>query len=285
MIDFEKINGVHLIAEIGINHNGDLKIATRLIDAARSIGWNGVKFQKRTPSICVPEAQKNIPKSTPWGDMTYIEYKEKIEFGKDEYDFIDKYCKQEINPIEWSASIWDKESLNFIMNYEIPYIKIPSAMVTNHELIKEASISKIPIIISTGMSTLKEIDDAVNIILKHSFKPCILHTNSSYPAPLKDLNLSLIPMYKKRYDCTIGYSGHEYGVEPSVLAVALGAKVIERHVTIDRDMWGTDQKSSLSITGMDNLFQRIKNVELVIGEPKKIITDGEKEVRKKLSYT
>ncbi len=284
MLDLQNIKKIYLIAEIGINHNGDLSVASRLIDAARSIGWDSIKFQKRTPEVCVPEHQKSLPKKTPWGDMTYLEYKEKIEFGKSEYDYINSYCNQKFNPIDWSASVWDLKSLEFLMQYNIPYIKIPSAMLTNIELITESAKTKLPIIISTGMSTLEEVDNAVNSIIKVADKPCILHSNSCYPAPLQDLNLSLIPMYKKRYDCVIGYSGHEYNVEPSVIAVALGAQVIERHVTLNQKMWGTDQKSSLTITGMENLYNRVSNVDLVIGKPKKIITNGEKEIRNKLGH-
>ena len=282
MLDFEKIKKTYLIAEIGINHNSDISIAKKLIDASHAIGWDCVKFQKRNPDICVPESQKNIIKSTPWGDMTYLEYKKKIELSKNQYDLINEYCLNKEPSIDWSASVWDIPSLNFLLNYNIPYIKIPSAMVTNIKLIKESSKSEKPIILSTGMSTLEEIDKAVNEIAKYTHNICILHSNSCYPAKSKDLNLSLIPFYKERYDYTIGYSGHEYNVEPSVIASALGAKVIERHVTIDKNLWGTDQKSSLSITGMDRLHSRIRDAQISIGKPIKIITDDEKNIRNKL---
>ena len=282
MVNFEKLNEVYLIAEIGINHNGDINLARRLIDAASAVGWNCVKFQKRNPDICVPDDQKLVPKTTPWGDMNYLEYKKKIEFEKKEFDYIDSYCSNKVPLLDWTASVWDLDSLQFLSQYEVPFIKIPSAMLTDTELLVETAKTKKPMIISTGMSTIGEIDNAVNTILKFGDKPCILHSNSCYPAPVEDLNLSIIPFLKERYGCVIGYSGHEYNVEPSVIAVALGAKVLERHITLDHNLWGTDQKASLTITGMDRLFNRIKDVDIMIGKPIKKVTDGEMEIRKKL---
>tara|TARA_A100001011_G_scaffold350338_1_gene389578 strand:- start:1612 stop:2469 length:858 start_codon:yes stop_codon:yes gene_type:complete len=282
MVNFEKLNEVYLIAEIGINHNGDINLARRLIDAASAVGWNCVKFQKRNPDICVPDDQKLVPKTTPWGDMSYLEYKKKIEFEKKEFDYIDSYCSNKVPLLDWTASVWDLDSLQFLSQYEVPFIKIPSAMLTDTELLVETAKTKKPMIISTGMSTIGEIDNAVNTILKFGDKPCILHSNSCYPAPVEDLNLSIIPFLKERYGCVIGYSGHEYNVEPSVIAAALGAKVLERHITLDHNLWGTDQKASLTITGMDRLFNRIKDVDIMIGKPIKKVTDGEMEIRKKL---
>lgn len=282
MLDFEKLENVYLIAEIGINHNGSLDLARRLIDASYAIGWNCVKFQKRNPDVCVPEEQKKIPKSTPWGNMTYLEYKKIIEFEKKEYDYINNYCYDKVPKLDWTASVWDLDSLDFINSYNVPFIKIPSAMLTDLKLLEETAKTGKPMIISTGMSTLEEIDSAVNIILKNGKKPCILHSNSCYPAPVEDLNLSLIPFLKDRYDCVIGYSGHEYNVEPTVVATALGAMVIERHITLGHNLWGTDQKSSLTITGMDRLYNRIKDIDLMIGKPIKTVTKGEMEIRKKL---
>ncbi len=282
MLNFSELKDTYLIAEIGINHNGDINIARRLIDAAAAIGWNCVKFQKRNPDVCVPEEQKSIPRSTPWGDMTYLDYKKRIEFEKKEYDYISNYCSTKIPRLDWSASVWDLDSLDFMLSYNIPFIKIPSAMITDLELLKKTAMSERPVMISTGMSTLKEIDDAVNTILKYGEKPCILHSNSCYPAPIEDLNLSLIPFLKDRYECVVGYSGHEYTVEPSAVAVTMGAQVIERHVTLDHNMWGTDQRASLTITGMDRLYNRIKDIGVMLGKPEKIVTPGEKEIRKKL---
>jgi len=273
----------YLIAEIGINHNGSLDITKKLIDAAYAIGWDCVKFQKRTPDVCVPQKQKTVMKETPWGTMTYLDYKKKIEFEKAEYDEIDSYCKNKSSPFSWTASVWDLESLSFILNYDVPFIKIPSAMITNIQLLEECASCKKNIILSTGMSTIEEIDSAFNIFVKKSNIPILLHTNSTYPAPLDDLNLSLIPFFKERYKCKVGYSGHEYSIEPTVIAAALGADVIERHVTLDHSLWGTDQSSSITITGMDRLFNRIKDLKKIIGKPIKKITDGEIEIRKKLS--
>lgn len=282
MLEFEKINGTYLIGEIGINHNGDIEIIKKLIDASYAIGWNCIKLQKRNPDICIPENQKEEMRSTPWGEMTYLEYKKKIELNNDQYNLINDYCHSKEHPIDWSASVWDLDSLEFLLKYNVPFIKIPSAMITNINLIKEASKSNKPIILSTGMSTLEEIDIAVNEISKNTHNLCILHSNSCYPAKTKDLNLSLIPFYMKRYRYTIGYSGHEYTVEPSVIAAALGAKIVERHITLDKELWGTDQKSSLSITGMDRLYNRIKDAHLSIGKPEKVVTKDEIKIRKKL---
>lgn len=254
-----------LIAEIGINHNGDLQIAKRLIDAAFATGWDSVKFQKRTPDLSVPEKQKDVMRDTPWGRMTYLEYKKKIEFHKKEYDYIDSYCKEK--PIMWSASPWDIPSLEFLLQYDVPYIKIASATITNEELLKKAAESKKPLLVSTGMSTNEEIDRAVDLL-----ETCgegnyiLLHTNSDYPTPLQDLNLKKIETLKKRYHCLVGYSGHEQNVEPSVIAACIGAKVIERHITVSQDMWGTDQKASLSIHAMNMLARRIETIPIMMGD-------------------
>ena len=282
-MNFQNLKTPYFIAEIGINHNGDMNIAKRLIDASFGIGWDCVKFQKRNPDVCVPEYQKGVMRETPWGKMTYLEYKYRVEFEKKDYDFINDYCGQK--PIQWSASVWDLDSLEFLLDYEIPFIKIPSAMLTDNELLKKSAETKKQLIISTGMSTLEEVDNAVNIVMKFGIPPVILHSNSCYPAPIKDLNLRVIPFFIDRYDCTIGYSGHEHSLEPTVAAVILGAKVIERHVTIDHDLWGTDQKSSLTILAMDTLYRRVKDVELYLGKPEKIVTDGELAIRKKLRKT
>lgn len=284
-----KINGqlvgeqqpVYMIAEIGLNHNGDMQIAKKLIDAAFATNWDCVKFQKRTPEICVPEHQKNVMRETPWGRMTYLEYRYKVEFEKKEYDYIDQYCSDK--PIAWTASVWDLKSLEFLLQYNIPFIKIPSAKLTEHEYLVEAAKSGKPVILSTGMSTIDEIDDAVNVLIKNSKDNYILmHTNSSYPAPPEELNLKVIKFLKERYDCIIGYSGHEFDLEPSVIAATIGASIIERHVTIDHNMWGSDQFASLEVHAMDMLRKRIKNIDLILGDGIKKLTEKELEVRKKL---
>lgn len=272
---------VYMIAEIGLNHNGDMQIAKKLIDAAFATNWDCVKFQKRTPEICVPDHQKSVMRETPWGRMTYLEYRYKVEFEKKEYDYIDTYCKAK--PIAWTASVWDLKSLEFLLQYNVPFIKIPSAKLTEHEYLVEAAKSGKPVILSTGMSTIDEIDDAVNVMIKNSKDNYILmHTNSSYPAPPEELNLKVIKLLKDRYDCIIGYSGHEFDLEPTVIAASLGASIIERHVTIDHNMWGSDQFASLEVHAMDMLRKRIKNVDLILGDGIKKLTEKELEVRKKL---
>ncbi len=280
---FKKINLMtepYLIAEIGINHNGNMDIAKKLIDATNACGWHCAKFQKRNPDVCVPDHQKRIERDTPWGKMTYLDYKHKIEFEKNEFDIINKYCIDK--SLEWTASVWDLDSLEFLRDYEIPFIKIPSAHITNNELMIEVSKSGIPIIISTGMSDWKIIDEAVNTIKKHTSDFAILHCNSTYPAPHNELNMRVIPLMKERYDCVIGYSGHEYDLEPTILSVAMGASIVERHITLDHNMWGTDQKSSLEVNGMALLQKRLKDVNLILGSEKKVITESEKPIMKKL---
>tara|TARA_R110002020_G_scaffold37239_1_gene112471 strand:+ start:57274 stop:58122 length:849 start_codon:yes stop_codon:yes gene_type:complete len=280
MVDFGKMKKPYFIGEIGINHNGDLQIAKKLIDAVCACSWDCAKFQKRNPDVCVPEHQKNVPRETPWGTMSYLEYKHRIEFNKKEYDYINNYSKQK--PVDWTASVWDLDSLEFMAQYDLPFLKIPSAKITNLELLSESARTGIPIIMSTGMSELYEVDTAVNEVLKYTDNLVLMHTNSSYPSPESELNLSLIPYYKERYNCVIGYSGHEMDLEPTVVAVALGARVIERHITLSHEMWGTDQKSSLEVVAMDMLYKRVKNIDIMIGEPNKHVTKSEIAIKKKL---
>lgn len=270
----------YIIAEIGINHNGDIKNALRLIDMAALAGCDSVKFQKRNPDVCVPEKQKNKMRETPWGKMTYLEYKHRIEFGKKEYDIIDKYCKEK--GISWSASPWDIESLNFLLQYDLPYIKIPSAMITNPELMWAAAKSGKKVIFSCGMSTLKETDRAVNMMKESGAEFALLHCNSSYPAKLSELNLSCIKTLKDRYDCEVGYSGHEFRLGTSVAAVYLGATIVERHITLDREMWGTDHLSSVEPQGLIKLVKGIRELEIAHGDGKKKLYASEKPYRKKL---
>lgn len=272
---------LYLIAEIGINHNGDMQIAKKLIDAAHATSWDCVKFQKRTPEICVPEAQKHIRRQTPWGEMTYLEYKKRMEFEKTEYDFINEYCKQK--PFDWTTSVWDLPSLKFLLNYDVPFIKIPSAKITELELVKECAKTKKTIFMSTGMSTLEEIDTAVELLEKYSAGDYVLfHTNSTYPTNLSELNLQMITTLKDRYGCIVGYSGHEYEIDPTVISPVFGASVIERHITLDHDMWGTDQKASLEIAGMDRLEKRIRLTKAIVGSGIKAISSDEEKVRVKL---
>jgi N-acetylneuraminate synthase len=272
---------VYLIAEIGINHNGDMQIAKKLIDATWATGWNCAKFQKRAPDLAVPDAQKNVLRQTPWGEMTYLEYKKRIEFEKKEYDYISKYCKEK--PIDWTASVWDLPSLEFLMQYDIPFIKIPSAKITDKTLVGESAKTGKPLFFSTGMSTIEEVDNIVNIAEKYLSKNYVLfHCNSSYPAKLDELNLNMIRTFKERYNCLVGYSGHEDEIMPSTIAPVYGACIIERHITLDHNMWGTDQKASLEIRGMDALARRVHSVRLIAGDGVKVISGEELKVRQKL---
>lgn len=271
----------YFIAEIGINHNGDINVAKRLIDASYAIGWDCVKFQKRTPDIAVPDSQKNVMRSTPWGEMTYLEYKKRIEFEKSEYDYIDDYCKEK--PISWTASPWDMPSLEFLLNYDVPFIKLASATNGNIELIKAACKSGKPILMSTGMCTQEELDKAVSVLEDYSNgEYALMHTNSVYPAPIDNLNLRYITTLKERYNCVVGYSGHEQNLEPTVAAVTLGANIIERHVTLSHNMWGTDQKASLEINAMFMLYHRCIDIIKMMGDGEKKLEEDELAVRKKL---
>ncbi|MDP3954712.1 MAG: N-acetylneuraminate synthase family protein [bacterium] len=280
MIDFKNLKKPYLIAEIGINHNASMQIAKKLIDAAFACNWDCAKFQKKNPDLSVPEHQKNEPKDTPWGHMTYLEYKHRMEFGKEEYDRLDIYCRAK--PIDWTVSVWDLDSLEFIKQYEVPFLKIPSAHLTNHELLLGSCKTGLPIIVSTGMSTLEEIDSAVNLLEEHASQYVLMHCNSSYPANLKELNLNVIPMLKKRYNCVVGYSGHEFGLDSTTMAVAMGAQVIERHITLDHSMWGTDQSASIEPQGMDKLYKQIRAVSWQVGDGEKRVYDSELPIRKKL---
>ena len=280
MVNFNNLTDPYFIGEIGINHNGDMEITKKLIDAVNACGWNCAKFQKRNPDVCVPEHQKNIMRDTPWGRMSYLEYKYRVEFGKENYDYINRYSAEK--PVDWTASVWDIDSLNFLMEYDVPFIKIPSALITEKDLVIESAKTGKQVIMSTGMSTLQEIDTAFDLINKHGKKPVVMHTNSSYPTPRKELNLSLIPFYKERFDCVIGYSGHEPDLEPTVIAVSLGAQVIERHITISHNLWGTDQKASLEVIGMDKLRKRCIDVKEMFGSNEKYVTESELPIRKKL---
>ncbi len=277
----------YIIAEIGINHNGDLKNALRLIDIAAAAGCDAVKFQKRNPDVCVPEHQKNIMRDTPWGQMTYLEYKYKVEFEKAEYDVIDAHCKS--HGIEWSASPWDMDSLEFLNQYDVPFLKVPSAMLTNDELLEGCVASGKRVIFSTGMSTKEEIDHAVMVLRKaklvhnNPHKIGLLHCNSTYPAPINELNLAGIQTLQSEYpDFEIGYSGHEFRLGTTVAAVYLGASIIERHITLDRQMWGSDHLASVEPQGLFKLVSGIRELEQAYGDGIIQVTESEKPVRAKL---
>ena len=273
---------VKIIAEIGINHNGDISMAKKLISMAKNCGCDYVKFQKRNPDICVPENQKKQMRETPWGYISYLDYKKKIEFSKDDYKIIDDYCKEQ--KIEWFASVWDLDSLKFIEQFNVSSHKIASALVTNLELLKEVAKCKKYTFISTGMCELEDIDKAVDIFKKANCEFELMHSVSTYPADEKDLNLSLINFYKKRYNCNVGYSGHEAGISPSVIAAALGASSIERHITLSRSLFGTDQSASVERRGLTELVTVIRKIPIVLGVPQKKMLDAEKPIAKKMRY-
>ena len=271
------MKNTYIIAEIGINHQGDVNIAKKLIDIAAAAGCDAVKFQKRNPDVCVPDHQKDQPRSWQGEDMPYLEYKYKVEFGKEEYDEIDRYCKE--RNIAWSASPWDLDSLEFLMQYDIPFIKIPSAMLTNDELISASVKTNKKIILSTGMSTESEIDHAVSL-LGNNF--ALLHCNSTYPAPVNELNLSAIKTLQEKYNCEVGYSGHEMLLGTTVSSVLLGATIIERHITLDRNMEGSDHSGSVTPHGLFKLVSGVRELEQAYGDGKLIVTESEMPVRKKL---
>ena len=265
-------------AEIGINHNGDINIAKKLIDIASVAGCDFVKFQKRTPELCVPKEQKSVERETPWGKMSYLDYKRKTEFGRAEYDIIDIYCAEK--KISWFASVWDEESVDFMKKYGC-ITKIPSALITNKPLLKSARNAFDYLMISTGMSTEEEIDEAVSI----GNPNLIFHTNSTYPSPVEELNLNYIKwLSEKHQDREIGYSGHEFGLTPTFIAVAMGATWIERHITLDRNLWGSDQMASVEPVGLFKMTKGIRDIEKSIGStkgPRKVM-GGELEKRRSL---
>lgn len=273
---------IFLIAEIGINHNGNVQIAKKIIYNAKIAGFDAVKFQKRNPDICVPEAKKKTLRQTPWGIISYLNYKKKIELNKKQYDEIDRYCKK--IGIDWFASCWDLESLEFIKRYKPKFHKVASAMITNLNLLKAIAKDKKLTFISTGMSTFRDINLAIKIFKKAKCKFVIMHSVAKYPCPDNELNLNLIPVLKKKYRCPIGYSGHESTVTPSLIAATLGAESIERHVTLDRTMWGTDQASSLGFRGMQLLNEFIAIYGSSLGNGKKRISNSEKLKLKDQKY-
>ena len=270
------------IAEIGINHNGDLNLAKKLIDNSIVAGFDAVKFQKRDSDICVPEHQKSKMRITPWGDMTYLEYRKKIEFGKREYDEIDKYCKK--IKIDWFASAWDVNSLKFMKKFNTKYNKVASAMLTHQVLLELIAREKKLTFISTGMSNMKDINNAVKIFKKNKCDFVLMHCVSNYPCQEVDLNLNLIVTLRKKFKCKIGYSGHEHSVSPSLAAWFLGANYIERHITLDRSIYGTDQAASLSEPGIRELTTLLSKFPHMMGDGKKIISKEEKKLIPKFIY-
>jgi N-acetylneuraminate synthase len=272
-------HSVFIIAEIGINHNGSLEIAKKLIDAAFLAGCDAVKFQKRTPELCVPRDQWDVERDTPWGRMSYISYRHKVELGKNEYDEIDRHCRE--RGMMWFASCWDEESVDFINQYSVPCFKAPSATLTDIPLLMKTKETGRPLILSTGMSTMEEIDGTVAELGTDNL--LVAHATSTYPCSALELNLRMIQTLKKKYPSVpIGYSGHETGLAPTWAAVALGATFIERHITLDRAMWGSDQASSVEIGGLVRLVQNIRDIERALGDGIKRVYPSEMSQMKKL---
>jgi len=270
-----------IIAEIGINHNGSLDIAKKLIEEAKDAGCDAVKFQKRTIDIVYPAEVLATPRQSPWGTTTR-EQKEGLEFGKTEYDEIDAYCRK--LGIPWFASAWDIPSQEFLRSYNLPYNKIASAMAAHLEFVDAVASEKKPTFLSVGMCTYEDVDKAVAILRKHGCPFSIMHTVSTYPCAEEDLNLLAMQELRKRYGVPVGYSGHEVSVSPSVMAAALGASVIERHITLDRAMYGSDQAASLEKPGLETLVAQIRKLSAVLGDGVKRVSDAEKAVAGKLRY-
>ncbi len=269
---------VYIVAEIGINHNGDVEIAKRLIDAAKLAGCDAVKFQKRTPELCVPPEQRNIPRETPWGLITYMEYRYKVEFGYEQYAEIDRYCKQQ--GIAWFASCWDIPSVDFIEQFNPPCYKVASASLTDDALLKRINDTGKPVLLSTGMSTMEEIRHAVSLI--DPDRLIIMHSTSTYPCPPAELNLRMIQTLAREFGLLVGYSGHEVGLQTTYAAVVLGACVVERHITLDRAMWGTDQAASVEPGGFMRLVRDIRVIEQALGDGVKRVYESEIAARAKL---
>lgn len=276
---------LYVIAEIGINHNGSVDTAKRLIRGAREAGADAVKFQKRTPELCVPKDQWNHERDTPWGRIRYIEYRRRVEFGLEEYAEIDRYCRE--LGIDWTASCWDEPSVDFMEQFDPPFYKMASASLTDFSLLLKARATGRPLMISTGMSTTDEIIGAVELLGTHdeAGRPSLMiaHSTSTYPCRTHELNLRMIQTLKRAYpDTPIGYSGHETGLAPSLAAVALGASFLERHVTLDRAMWGTDQAASVELVGFERLIRDARDVEHALGDGVKRVYESELGARQKL---
>lgn len=271
-----------VIGEIGVNHNGDLDNVFSLIDLAIRCELNAVKFQKRTPEICTPPAVKDTIRETPWGSMTYLDYRKRIELSKTDYQQIDSYCKDK--GILWFASPWDVASTKFLDEFNLPFNKVASAMNSNFEFLSDLAKRKKFTFISTGMSTTHDIDKVVEIFKSENCPFMLFHTTSTYPAADSLLNVSAISTLEEKYGVPVGYSGHESSTFPSQVAAVLGAKVIERHITLDRAMWGSDQSASLSETGLHELVSSLKRIPDILGTGIKKLEEGEQEAAKRLRW-
>ena len=271
---------VFIIAEVGINHNGDLALAKKLIDGAAFCGADAVKFQKRTVERVYTKEVLDSPRESPWG-TTQRDQKNGLEFGLKEYKEIDRYCREK--GIEWFASAWDLEAQKFLQQFNCKYNKIASAQIVNLPLLEMVAAEKRHTFISTGMSTLAEIDKAVEIFRKAGCSFELMHCNSTYPMPVDQANLRVMDTLRKRYDCKVGYSGHEVGLAVSAAAVALGASSLERHITLDRAMYGSDQAASVEVVGFERLVKMARAIESSLGDGEKRVTESERKAREKLT--
>lgn len=269
---------VFIVAEIGLNHNGNLDTAKHLIDAAVLSGCDAVKFQKRTPELCVPVEQRDVLRETPWGVMSYLEYRYRVEFDGDDYADIDCFCRE--RGIVWFASAWDETSVDFLERFSPACHKVASASLTDHSLLRHIRDTGRPIILSTGMSTMDEIEAAVRVVGTDNV--LITHATSTYPCPPEELNLRMIQTLHETFDCPIGYSGHEVGLQTTYAAVTLGACLVERHITLDRAMWGSDQAASVEPHGFVRLVRDIRVIERALGDGVKHVYDSEIPIMNKL---
>lgn len=272
---------IYITAEIGINHNGSMDIVKQLIDQSKSAGVDAVKFQKRTIDIVYSEEILNQYRESPWG-TTQREQKEGLELTLEDYKEIDSYCKK--IGIDWYASAWDISSQDFLMQFNLKVNKIASAMATNIEFVEKVANEKKPTFISTGMCTYDEISRIVEIFKMNNCQFILMHTNSEYPSKEENLNLNVIKTLRTKFECNVGYSGHEPSVSPSIVAAAIGAVSIERHVTLNRSMYGSDQAASLEIHGLRTLVGSIRKIKKILGDGEKKITPEELEIAKKLRY-
>src|SRR3990170_7526899 len=260
-----------IVGEIGINHNGDIEVAKQLVDLAKWAGANAVKFQKRTPELAVPADQKDKMRETPWGYISYLDYRRKVEFSEAQYRQIEVHCKQK--GLDWFVSVWDDESVNFMEAFDTPCYKVPSACLTDHNLLEQLRKTGKPIILSTGMSTMEQIKAAVEVLGVDNLM--LTHTTSTYPCEPEELNLRMIDTLRQAFPVPVGYSGHEVGLVISAVAVALGACLVERHITLDRAMWGSDQAASVEPGGLQRLVKYIRVTEEALGDGQKRVYDSE----------
>jgi N-acetylneuraminate synthase len=268
----------YIVAEIGINHNGDLEVAKNMIEAAVHAGVDAVKFQKRTPALSTPPGQQKQMRETPWGYISYLDYRYKVEFSETEYAEINRTCSEK--GIDWFASVWDEQAVDFLEQFDTLAYKIPSASITDHALLRYTRKTGRPMVISTGMSTMEQIRAAVQVVGTENL--LITHCTSTYPCEPEELNLRMIQTLRNEFPCPVGYSGHEVGLVPPQVAVALGASLVERHLTLDRAMWGSDQAASVEPQGFTHMVRDIRLVEKALGDGVKRLTDSEQPILKKL---